>query len=166
MSPAFENSDLMKTSPIMPCSVPCSLQGCLLSMLRVPYCCGWATCAFSPVFWNGSLCLLQIGFSPYVVNGPVRGYLESDEVFVRDAVSLNCRVLSLCCPLRSFCWWVESTVRPCLTSTHCWGCSGTGMRGCLPLFVGQELLWSGAAPAGAACTFAHCHTCGTALTSA
>lgn len=38
--------------------------------------------------------------------------VESDHVFVRAVVALNCRALSLCCLLKSFCWWAEHAVIP------------------------------------------------------
>lgn len=36
----------------------------------------------------------------------------SNQAFARAAVAPNCRVLSLCHPLSSFCWWVGPAVRP------------------------------------------------------
>ena len=38
--------------------------------------------------------------------------LSLDQAFTRDAVAPKCWGLSLYYPLRSFCWWVQTAVRP------------------------------------------------------
>lgn len=68
---------------------------------------------------------LWAGFGPCAVCGPVWGCLgfESDRVFSRDEVALNCRALSLCSILRSFSGWMMSGVRTDVCSQSTAGAS-------------------------------------------
>ena len=51
--------------------------------------------------------------------GPPWTWIESDQGLARDAVALNYRVLSLCCPLRSFCLWAgPAIVLVCMVIFH------------------------------------------------
>ena len=68
------------------------LQSCCLQWLPLPVVAG-----FGP--------LLLVGQS-----GAPWAWVESDQVL---AVALDCRVISLCCSLKSFCWWARcSQTRP------------------------------------------------------
>ena len=122
MSPALESSGLMKkrSYSALQCIVIYLLElGNLeLSFMSVlcAYSCGWSIFAFSLVFCNGCLCLLWAGFGSCIVIGPVWDHLSLElsqtQVFAGALVAPNCKALSLCCPLRSFCWLLGSAVRP------------------------------------------------------
>lgn len=67
------------------------------------------------------LCLLQAGFGSCAIKGPVWGLLglivgedqmPTLSLFARSMDTSNCRTFFLHCPLRGFCWWVGSAVRP------------------------------------------------------
>ena len=90
------------------------------------------------------------------VSGPVRfpwAYIEPDQAFARDAVALNCRMLSLCRPLRGFCWWAGPAVRPDVCPQSAAG-SAVGVVYVVisPLPPGQESLLVPLAPRGAVYT--------------
>ena len=119
--------------------------------------------SFNPVVCNGSLCLLWAGFSPRVVSGPVKGHLGLELSHIRcarDAVASNCKVFSLCHPLRSFHWWTGLAVTPDPCPEPIARSSQTSMCDYLPLSLGQGSLWS--VPALPK-FIAHCHACGMAL---
>lgn len=71
---------------------------------------------FSLVICSGFLCLLwAVSFSlccQCTSLGPPWAYTESDHMSVRDAAELNWKLISLCCPLKSFLWWLRPAVRP------------------------------------------------------
>lgn len=52
-------------------------------------------------------------------------------------------VLSLCCPLRGFCFGVGQQSDHMSASSICWGYSQTGVCGYLLLSLWQESVWSG-----------------------
>lgn len=116
-------------------------------MLHVPYCCGWAMFAFNPVIYNGSFCLLWIGFIPCLVNKSLWATLGLS--WVRPGIwqSCNCTLLQDIQPVLSSgkLSLLERTCIPtrCLPTAHCWTCSLIDMCGFLPLSLGQDSLWSG-----------------------
>ena len=89
-------------------------------------------------------------------------WVGSDQVFARDVVALNYRMLSLCCPLRSFLvgWGLQSDVCP-------WpAVAATFALLCVVLFCsprGRNHFGVVLAPFGG---LAHCQACGTTLGSA
>lgn len=70
-----------------------------------------------------------------------------------QSCSRSCSVLSLCCPLRSFHWWVEPAVRPAVCPQPSAG-AAVGLL-CVVLFPspwGRSHFGVVLAPVGAACT--------------
>ena len=92
-----------------------ALQGCLLCVLSVPFCCSWATFTFSPVIYNVTLfACCGKGVVPMSLMGwpgAILGLTWVRPAFARPAVLVNYRAVSLCCPLRNFCWWAGSAIR-------------------------------------------------------
>ena len=74
-----------------------------------------AMVAFSPMVCGGPLCVLWPGLGPCIVNGPIWGHLGLELGQSRWLSELwshmNCRILFLCCFLRSFHWWAGFLIR-------------------------------------------------------
>ena len=81
--------------------------------------CGLAAFAISPILhlqWFSLPVVSRVGSlsCQQAFLGPPWVWVELDQVFSRNAVLLNYRALSICCPLPSFCWWVDHIIAPSL----------------------------------------------------
>lgn len=115
-----------------------------MSIVCVLPCC-WATLAFGSVIYSASPCLLWAGLCPHFFQWASLGlpwaWVEPDQVFNRDAVAPNCRLLFLCYLFWSFHRWAWPVSNQMSALALCWGCYETGVLSLLLPWEGVILDW-------------------------
>ena len=76
-----------------------------------------------------------------VQSGPPWAWVESDQAYSRHAIALNSREISLCCPMRSFHFWMEPAARWEVSPQPTAGCSRTSVCRSFPILRSGVHIW-------------------------